>query len=202
MNQIKSNIFIIIATVVIGVLIGITITSDRSSKQGTLSAEQYQKAYNTRNELYKEISNLKENNNKIDEKIQEYNDNSGAQSKILDGLKQELRVNMRLSGILEARGQGIKIVMSDGGESFEGEILNNFLIMYRIIHDDDMINVVNELKEAGAEAISINNQRIVYNSEIYCAGQFFRLNGVKVPGPFYINVIGNFVLLLKTFRRY
>lgn len=54
-----------------------------------------------------------------------------------------------------------------------------------------MIKVINELKAAGAEAISINNQRIIYNTEIYCGGQFLRMNGVKIPAPFYVNVIGD-----------
>ena len=32
-----------------------------------------------------------------------------------------------------------------------------------LVHDTDLINIVNELKSVGAEAISINNQRIVHS---------------------------------------
>ena len=39
-----------------------------------------------------------------------------------------------------------------------------------IIHDDDLLRVINELRAAGAEAIAINGERIVAMSEIRCAG--------------------------------
>ena len=39
-----------------------------------------------------------------------------------------------------------------------------------IIHDDDLLRVINELRAAGAEGIAINGERIVAMSEIRCAG--------------------------------
>ena len=104
---------------------------------------------------------------------------------------EELNNNLMLSGLEEAKGPGLKIVLEDGGEAFSGEVVDDFMRLLRTIHDDDMIKVINELKAAGAEAISINNQRIIYNTEIYCGGQFLRMNGVKIPAPFYVNAIGD-----------
>lgn len=104
---------------------------------------------------------------------------------------EELETNLMLSGLADVKGPGLKIVLEDGGEAFSGEVVDDFMRLLRTIHDDDMIKVINELKAAGAEAISINNQRIIYNTEIYCGGQFLRMNGVKIPAPFYVSVIGD-----------
>jgi uncharacterized protein YlxW (UPF0749 family) len=50
---------------------------------------------------------------------------------------------------------------------------------------------MNDLKNAGAEAISINGHRMVDTSEIYCSGPFLRVNGIKIASPFSIYAIGN-----------
>ena len=54
-----------------------------------------------------------------------------------------------------------------------------------------MLTVVNELKAAGAEAISINGQRIIATSAIRCVGPVIQVNYQKVAAPFEIKAIGN-----------
>ena len=51
--------------------------------------------------------------------------------------------------------------------------------------------IVNELRDAGAEAISINDERITALTEIRCVGSVVNINNVKVGTPFIINAIGN-----------
>lgn len=59
-----------------------------------------------------------------------------------------------------------------------------------IVHDGDLLEVVNSLRNAGAEAISINNQRIVNSTAITCAGNIIKVNGEKIGSPFKIKAIG------------
>ena len=54
-----------------------------------------------------------------------------------------------------------------------------------------MREIVSELTNAGAEAISINDQRIVNTTCITCAGNVISINGQKVSSPFVIKAIGN-----------
>lgn len=157
----------------------------------TLSAKEYQNAYNKRNKLYTEISKLKERNKDIDDKIKKYSLGDTKEDKLYNDIKSEFDLNSKIAGFTEVKGEGLKIIMKDGGEVFEGEVIDDNIKMLRTIHDDDMIHVVNELKLAGSEAISINNQRILYDTGIICGGQFLIINGVKIPAPFYINVIGD-----------
>ncbi len=59
-----------------------------------------------------------------------------------------------------------------------------------IVHDADLLEIVNALNEAGSEAISINEQRIVNTTSIICSGNVIQINGEKVGSPFVIKAIG------------
>ncbi|WP_300348745.1 DUF881 domain-containing protein [Clostridium sp.] len=191
MKNREFTIFIFIASVIVGILISMNISLDGNETPKILNAKEYQDAYNKRNNLYNEISKLKENNRELQKKINNYTRSDETTDKVSKDMTDELKKNLMITGMTEVQGPGLKIVLEDGGESFDGEVIDNLMRLLRTIHDDDMIKVINELKVAGAEAISINNQRIIYNTEIYCGGQFLRMNGVKIPAPFYVNVIGD-----------
>ena len=59
-----------------------------------------------------------------------------------------------------------------------------------IVHYNDIIALTNELKNAGAEAISVNGQRIVSQTAITCIGNVIKINDEKVSSPFVIKAIG------------
>lgn len=89
--------------------------------------------------------------------------------------------------ILPVEGEGIIIKMDDSTKAAKaGENPNVYLI-----HDDDMLRVINELKAAGAEAISINGQRLIATSEIRCAGPTLSVNNVRSAPPYEIRAIGD-----------
>ncbi len=54
-----------------------------------------------------------------------------------------------------------------------------------------MLKVINELWAAGAEAISINEQRLVVGTEIRCAGPTISVNNAKYTPPYEIRAIGD-----------
>ena len=83
-------------------------------------------------------------------------------------------------------GKGIIITVTDGDGSNSS---TNWASDY-IVHDGDLYEIVNSLKNAGAEAISINGQRIVSKSSITCAGNVVLINGEKVGVPYEIKAIG------------
>ena len=89
-----------------------------------------------------------------------------------------------LLGTTELIGKGITITVTDG-DGLAGWA-NDY-----IVHDGDLYELVNALKNAGAEAISINDQRIVSKTAITCAGNVVLINGEKVGVPFVIKAIGS-----------
>ena len=96
--------------------------------------------------------------------------------------------NLKLqAGLLPLEGTGLIIKMDDSTkEAKSGENPNLYLI-----HDDDLLKVINELRAAGAEAISINGQRLIETSEIRCAGPTLSVNNVRSSAPYEIHAIGD-----------
>jgi uncharacterized protein YlxW (UPF0749 family) len=60
-----------------------------------------------------------------------------------------------------------------------------------IVHEYQLRDVVNVLWAAGAEAISINGERMVGPSSIYCVGSTILINDVRTSPPYEFLVIGD-----------
>jgi uncharacterized protein YlxW (UPF0749 family) len=84
-------------------------------------------------------------------------------------------------------GKGVIVTIDDSNSGAMGGDNKNLYI----VHDEDLLRVVNELRAAGAEAISINGQRLTANSEIRCTGPTVVINETRLAAPFIISAIGN-----------
>lgn len=92
-----------------------------------------------------------------------------------------------LSGIQSLEDDGLEIILKDSGKPLQiGEDPNT-----GIVHNVDLLNVVNQLWASGAKAISLNDQRLVAGSEISCAGPVIIVNKTRVSSPFIIHAVGN-----------
>lgn len=96
--------------------------------------------------------------------------------------------NLRMqAGLTALEGSGIIVRMDDSKSDVrKGENPNLY-----VIHDEDILRIINELRAAGAEAISINGQRLIATSEIRCAGPTLSVNNVRSAPPFEIIAIGD-----------
>lgn len=95
------------------------------------------------------------------------------------------RLNI-MAGNTDVEGAGIIITLDDSPITKKpGENPNLY-----IIHDEDLLRTLNELRAAGAEAISLNDQRIVAMSELRCAGPTISVNNVRSAAPYVIKAIG------------
>lgn len=88
----------------------------------------------------------------------------------------------------DVAGPGVIVIVDDAErDAAEGENVNNL-----IVHDTDINIIVQELRAAGAEAMSINDTRIVYDdTEIICVGPTVKINGEQMASPYIIKAIGN-----------
>lgn len=105
----------------------------------------------------------------------------------VEGFKKE-NENLRFeAGLTDVTGKGVLVTINDSKVPVKsGENPNLYLI-----HDEDMLRIVNELRAGGAEAIAINDQRLIGTSEIRCSGPTITVNGKIFAPPFVIKVIGN-----------
>lgn len=91
------------------------------------------------------------------------------------------------AGLVAMTGPGVVVEMRDSTRPLlPGEDPN-----IQLIHDADVLRMVNELRGAGAETMALNEQRLIGSSEIRCAGPVIVVNGIRTAPPIIIKAIGN-----------
>lgn len=142
------------------------------------------------NDTREKNAQLMEMNNTLQFDLQSFKDEAAENSDYSKTLVNQLRRAEIMAGLVEVEGNGIIITVKDSTQpEIEGDI-NNYLI-----HDTDLLTIINELRGAGAEAISLNNERIVSTSEIRCVGPTVSVNNTKIGSPFIIKAIGDPITL-------
>jgi len=106
-------------------------------------------------------------------------------------LNDSLQAAKMLAGLVEVEGPGIELILRDSERRPTFGSPESQLMELYIIHDYDLLRVVNELRQAGAEAIAINGQRLVATSAIRCVGPVIYVNDIKMASPFVIHAIGD-----------
>jgi len=103
----------------------------------------------------------------------------------------EIATMKAITGFYDVEGPGVIVKLNDSErELYEWEDPNDL-----IIHEQDVLTIINDLKYAGAEVLSINGQRIIGTTEIQCAGPTITVNGYTYGQPFIIKAIGDPVTL-------
>ena len=136
-------------------------------------------------ELKSEISNFKQKSEELrkeieetDKKIKEYNETISTGKEASELLQNELEIQNNLLGKNSVKGDGIIVTLTD--------------TKTQKITGEDLRSLLNEIKLAGSEAISINDQRIVYDSYIVDIGDtYISVNGIKIVSPYEVKAIGN-----------
>ncbi|MFD8215661.1 DUF881 domain-containing protein [Streptomyces sp. NPDC059697] len=100
-----------------------------------------------------------------------------------------------LSGAVAVHGPGVKLVVNDAKEATEGGDGNpretsGFSDTGRV-RDRDMQRVVNGLWESGAEAVSINGQRLTALSAIRAAGDAILVDNKPLVPPYTVLAVGD-----------
>ena len=138
-------------------------------------------------ELKTELASWKTRYEEIDEqyqevtqRIEEYKNDEVSNNEASQLVQEELEQTNTLLGLTDVYGEGIIITLKSGKDITP-------------ITADDLLIMVNALKFAGAEAISINDERIVNTTDIVyiTSGSFIKVNGQRILEPYVIKVIGN-----------
>ncbi|QBD87491.1 DUF881 domain-containing protein [Clostridium tetani] len=187
----EAKIFVFIDSIIIGILVALNISFSREEKSIFLNSKDYQEAYVYRSQLINDISNLNEIKANYNRKFSNYNVNEKDKKKIIEEVKMQIEENNINIGLVDMEGPGLELTMEDASRDFEDNDEFYEDRKLKLIHNTDMIQVVNDLLNGGAEAISINGHRVISISSIFCNGLFLRINGVQIGTPFYIKAIGN-----------
>ena len=119
-----------------------------------------------------------------EEKINNYEKNINVE----DTLMKDLETSRVLAGIENVKGKGIVVDIDD--TKTNNELLGIVTEEGYTVTDINLLELINELRAAGAQAISINDERIIATTEIRRAGMYIRINNKNYNSPFQIKAIG------------
>ena len=199
MNIKSSNKVVLIATLILGFLIVVNYDDspiDTSFKG--LSVTEYQSAIEEKNKLMSEINSLDNLNNELYEKISKY-DRGHNSDEVLNDMKSQLSDYGMISGLNEVKGPGLVVKINDGKYTSSDSSIFQHL---KILHDKDVENVINQLKVAGAEVISLNDHRIISTTGVKCKWAFIVFDDGDEEYPtFNFYAIGDADLMLAELQR-
>lgn len=179
----SKRIALVAVSVLLGVMISLQYKSTRDMQHSVVSMRA--------EDLYQQLVQVEQEKEELQNQIKDLRagkDEERTQHE-LDNLRYR-------AGLTDVEGPGIIVTVSDSKQPLKmGENQNIYLV-----HDEDILKIINELRAAGAEAIAINDQRLTATSEIRCAGPTITVNGKLFGPPFRIQAIGEPKLLGDALR--
>lgn len=184
----KKTISIVLGIMCFALTLGICIQVRTVKSSNSVVSQNYEE-----NSLRAEVLKYKEKyDNKYreleeaEQELEEERKSSTENNSELEEKEEEIKQGNKVIGLTEVTGPGVIITLSDSKKDAASALDPSSLL----VHDADVLSIINELKNAGAEAISINDQRIVPTSSVICGGNIIEINGEKVGVPFEIKAIG------------
>lgn len=156
------------------------LTSIENMRESELQSElaDWRKKYEEITERYDEVK----------EKIAEYQQEKESDEATAELLQKELEQLTLALGTTDISGEGIIITVTDnnGQRSADDEEIEK-------ISESDILQIIKELFKAGAEAISINDNRIVAMTDVFALGSssYLQVDSQRISSPYVIKAIGN-----------
>ena len=152
---------------------GMTLNDNAELKDEVL---RWRQAYK---DIFKQLESVEE---RLEEARTEASINSGLDTEV----KNQIKKNNELLGLTEVKGSGVIIRLDENRDVDATEVLD---VNSYLVHEGDLLNIVNELYNSGADAIAINGKRIVNTTSILCDGNIIRVNDEIVGVPIEIKAI-------------
>lgn len=93
-------------------------------------------------------------------------------------------------GLSAVRGPGVRVTLDDAGYTLE-TLPDGYTVNDVVVHQQDVQAVVNAMWAGGAEAMMIQDQRIIASSAVQCVGNTLYLQGRVYSPPYTITAIGD-----------
>lgn len=132
-----------------------------------------------RNKLSVELSEVRGRMTQLEEA-------AGKRDLVSTQIQEQLSRSRVEAGLTGMMGPGVTVQLADSGRTPGTEDDPYFYI----VHDVDLQALVNEMWAAGAEAVSVNDQRMVTRTSIRCVGPTVLVNGVRMAAPYTVKAIG------------
>ncbi|WP_339062324.1 DUF881 domain-containing protein [Tepidibacillus marianensis] len=185
----KLHIYISIVFLFLGFLVGFQyqFTSKRTAIEKPYSWNQEQQVQNKLISQKNENKKIENQIRDIEDQIHKIEQNANSDLNEASDIHQTLDNSRMFAGLLDVEGPGIVVILNDSKKAKE---ISGDVSSY-IVHEQDLRRVVNELFASGAEAVSVNGERMIGTSTIKCVGPTITVNSIKKAPPFEIKAIGD-----------
>ncbi|MES2464690.1 MAG: DUF881 domain-containing protein [Armatimonadota bacterium] len=188
---------ITVLSAILGGLLALSLkTQDRirGEQMPSLRPNQFASAYS---QLRDDVVDQKKTIADLQNRLNKYQQAAAAESGNAKLLSTDLQRANLMAGLVAVSGQGVVVTLRDSKKAppRPNEMApEDYIAMTRnyIIHSEDIQAVINELRAAGAEAIAVNDQRVVATTAIRCVGPVVQVNSIPTNGsPVKIKAIGD-----------
>lgn len=185
-----SKLLILLLSGILGFLLASQVTLGKVVPREILTFENYQQVSSEIRKLTDEINALNDKKKEIELELLKYKNSDQSYSQTVDKLTAELNKYDLQIGLTDVEGPGVVVTLNDnpitGGFNAPVEVTEATLV-----HDGNIMGVVWDLKNAGAEAISVNGHRVIFNTEFVCEGPVISVNDTPLAPPYAIKAIGD-----------
>ena len=136
--------------------------------------------------LQKEQNDLKVQLQDLRAQLDQIQSNAASQSGAAAELGRRLNELKGQAGLSPLTGDGVMVQLDDSHTVVSGATN----LDQAICHSTDLTDILNTAWRGGAQAISVNAQRVVSSTSVYCVGSTIMVNGSLLSPPFNIAVIG------------
>ncbi|MGE2737297.1 DUF881 domain-containing protein [Mycolicibacterium vaccae] len=95
------------------------------------------------------------------------------------------------AGSAPLRGPGLVVTLNDAQRDAQGRFPRDAAPDDLVVHQQDILAVLNALWSAGAEGVQVQDQRIIGTSAPRCVGNTLLLNGRTYSPPYVITAVGD-----------
>lgn len=171
----QSRVMVVLVSVVLGFLLAQQLRGDVKLTE-RLEQESEEDLIRILDSLTSEADLLQDEIDRLRTELRELEVSSQQESAAVDSAEEQLRSLQVLAATTAVRGPGVEVVIDDGS---------------RQVSYDVMIDVVQELRDAGAEAIAVNGRRVGVASYFATDGTAISLDGARLEPPYRVAAIGD-----------
>ncbi len=183
----RGELSIGVVCMLLGILLAVQL---RSVKVNTAASATNTGRLETLQGMYNETKDMLDSTQaqlaETQKELQRFREEAASGGSTGEALKAEVDKLELQSGLTDVEGPGVMVALRDSSAVNVTGDEQNYLI-----HDNDLLSIINELRSAGAEAISLNGERLLATSEVRCAGAVVTVNGRRYTAPFVFNAIGD-----------
>lgn len=163
------------------------ITSATSSDGTDLRAGRFSDLASLVNQQSEEVDALNAEANRLTEEVNELS--AGVGDKSVEEVRSRAEALRHPAGLEAVKGPGLTITLDDAPDAIVDSA--DIDVDKLVVHQQDIQAVANALWSGGAEAMTIQGQRVISTTGIKCVGNTVVLHGVPYSPPYVITAVGN-----------